>query len=343
MGIYFVSNGEFVKIGYTSRSAESRIRALQTGNHTPLQLLAFNDQWGKDKETELHSKFAKFRQGGEWFALADELRFFIESINPKAFGKTRAKSMRANQLAMPSTPEANDNSTEACFNWYRRLWDECNSAKLFRILHCNEKFLDDAKEQQKWINDAIELGYDEIRWRIPGESDVYPEMYLETNGIAFLLIDALASIHGINMSKHRYASSAELYPLFRRYFEATFYNDRNWKAYSKYVKECRGEESVNQRSDTFWCFVDCVVAWSWLNNDQPIVNLQGFSDKVKFFCAIMPTPYRVKHIVEKDVGFYCHRDDSIAGFMKFCDFYGFEPIYDSEERTVSIKQQKDAA
>lgn len=340
MGIYFVSNGEFVKIGYTSRSAESRIRALQTGNHTPLRLLAFNDQWGKDKETELHLKFARFRQGGEWFALSDELRFFIESINPKAFEKTNTKSMRANQLDVPSTPEANDNSTEACFNWYRRLWDECNSAKLFRILHCNEGFLDDA---QKWQSAVKLTKAIEKPWQLPGETDVYPEIYSGANGIASLLIDALASIHGINMSKHRYSSSAELYPLFRRYFESTFYNDRNWKAYSQYVKELRGAEFVNQRDDTFWSFVDCVVAWSWLNNDQPIVNLPGFSDKVKFFCAIMPNPYRVKHIVEKDVGFYCHTDDSIAGFINFCGFYEFEPIYNLEERTVSIKQQRDAA
>jgi hypothetical protein len=337
VGIYFVSNGESVKIGYTGGDAKSRIRALQTGNPASLQLLAFKKDWDKPKEAELHSMFAKFRQSGEWFSLADELKSFILSLNPMAFQSPKAKTSRPIAIDYPATPEANEASTEACFSWYKDVWDSKKSARLPKLLGKDEGWLDSVESTQRLLIKANEAGYSHEEWLLPGQDNVYPEVYQPTNSGAHLIVDALCSVHRIDMSKHQYSSSAELYPLFRRYLEATFYNDRNWKAYTRYVKDCRGVEFVNQRDDAFWCFVDCVVGWSWLRNDQPIPRLRGHSDEVKFFNAILPSPYRVKHIVEKSVGFYCHNDDALAGFKKFCELQYLKPIYDQKERTVSIK------
>lgn len=77
MGVYFISDGELIKIGYTGSSPHKRLAALQTGNPKPLGLLAFKPEWGMDKEKELHRKFAPLRAFGEWFYASKDLIEYI--------------------------------------------------------------------------------------------------------------------------------------------------------------------------------------------------------------------------------------------------------------------------
>ena len=81
MGVYFISDGERVKIGYTAQSPQKRLAALQTGNPKPLELLAFKPEWGMDKEKELHHQFDSLRATGEWFDAEDDLLAFIDSLS----------------------------------------------------------------------------------------------------------------------------------------------------------------------------------------------------------------------------------------------------------------------
>lgn len=62
-----------VKIGRSCRPYD-RVEALQTGSATPLRIVLVLQG---DRELELHERFVRQRQSGEWFRLDDELERFI--------------------------------------------------------------------------------------------------------------------------------------------------------------------------------------------------------------------------------------------------------------------------
>lgn len=73
--IYFIQDSGTlaIKIGYTAGdSPEARRKALQTGNPSPLVLLAAAEGDTTD-EAALHRRFAEARIGGEWFRPVPEL------------------------------------------------------------------------------------------------------------------------------------------------------------------------------------------------------------------------------------------------------------------------------
>lgn len=65
--VYFVAaeNGP-VKIGWTGKDAEARVRDLQVGNPYPLTLAALTTG-GRRWEEEFHRWFQPWRMNGEWF------------------------------------------------------------------------------------------------------------------------------------------------------------------------------------------------------------------------------------------------------------------------------------
>jgi hypothetical protein len=68
--IYFVSDGEYVKIGLTdSDDVDARIAALQTGNARKIFLLG-TIEGGREAEAVLHSVFSNLRVRGEWFRVS---------------------------------------------------------------------------------------------------------------------------------------------------------------------------------------------------------------------------------------------------------------------------------
>lgn len=67
--IYFVSDGEYVKIGFTDDvDVDRRLAALQIGNARKLTLLGVIEG-GRESETVLHRVFDGIRIRGEWFRI----------------------------------------------------------------------------------------------------------------------------------------------------------------------------------------------------------------------------------------------------------------------------------
>ncbi len=77
--VYFIKQGNFVKIGHTTRPIDERLTDLQTGSPEELELIALEsgdfltEQW-------LHDLFKKQHHRGEWFTLDDELSNYIECL-----------------------------------------------------------------------------------------------------------------------------------------------------------------------------------------------------------------------------------------------------------------------
>ena len=80
--IYFITEGHYIKIGYTTQKIEKRIKQLNTGAVQKILLLGW--MYGnKAKEKELHIKFAqsRVRYNGEWFKPTENLLDFINENN----------------------------------------------------------------------------------------------------------------------------------------------------------------------------------------------------------------------------------------------------------------------
>ena len=70
--VYFIYDFQTkkTKIGKTSKHPAYRLKELQTGNGTKLELLHFyeSDQMSEE-ESDLHNKYIQYRTIGEWFEL----------------------------------------------------------------------------------------------------------------------------------------------------------------------------------------------------------------------------------------------------------------------------------
>lgn len=82
--VYFISNGENIKIGYTSQDIEKRLHQLNTGSDTNLYLLGYM-QGNKEIEKQLHLKFGglRIRYNAEWFKPSDDLIDYINDNSEK--------------------------------------------------------------------------------------------------------------------------------------------------------------------------------------------------------------------------------------------------------------------
>lgn len=75
MTVYLLSDGDYLKIGHTSRDIEVRMREIQTGSPNTIRLINFLPDAPIEVERELHRKFAnlRVRANGEWFIASDEI------------------------------------------------------------------------------------------------------------------------------------------------------------------------------------------------------------------------------------------------------------------------------
>ena len=66
--MYFLSDGEYIKIGFTTNTIDKRIKQLSTGSAKKIFCLGYFYGTMND-ESELHRRFGKLRlrSGGEWF------------------------------------------------------------------------------------------------------------------------------------------------------------------------------------------------------------------------------------------------------------------------------------
>lgn len=80
--IYFFTNGENIKIGFTKNKVQNRLKQLNTGNDYQLYCLGFF-KGKKEDEKFLHKKFSKFRirNNGEWFYPDDVLIDYLNKVN----------------------------------------------------------------------------------------------------------------------------------------------------------------------------------------------------------------------------------------------------------------------
>lgn len=95
MTVYFIEDGDAVKIGYTKdKNPEKRLRALQTANPRKLRLLGFIPG-GVEVESRIHSELAHHRLEGEWFELCrpvlDHVALLVGNHNIKQTKKSRKK------------------------------------------------------------------------------------------------------------------------------------------------------------------------------------------------------------------------------------------------------------
>lgn len=82
--VYFMTDGEAIKIGYTSGNVFKRMKQLSTGCPEKLYLLGYITGT-KKTEKQLHSQFERIRirKNGEWFHGQQELIDYINAINEK--------------------------------------------------------------------------------------------------------------------------------------------------------------------------------------------------------------------------------------------------------------------
>lgn len=105
--VYFVADGELVKIGWTKKTAAERMVNLQSGNPRPLVLVA-TMPGNLAVEEALHDHFADFRVTGEWFRTEPLLVEFMDALNARPIRDTLAPSRFENppvRLAS-TTPES---------------------------------------------------------------------------------------------------------------------------------------------------------------------------------------------------------------------------------------------
>lgn len=78
--IYLLKSGNYLKIGLTSRTAEQRIKDLQTGN--PEEITIIDTREGhKDEERLIHTVCKNWHVRNEWFEDCPEVRNIFSSIN----------------------------------------------------------------------------------------------------------------------------------------------------------------------------------------------------------------------------------------------------------------------
>lgn len=327
MTVYFISDDTLVKIGYTDGSARERLAALQTGNGNPLRVLAECPKWGIEKERELHQQFASDRVRGEWFNLSPDLIKLINGLNRQAFISQQ-----------PQQPSVLSKEDIACKDWYSFVWKRISyTDSLLAIRPDSEDFVKRVLDKSVDIEHWLDLGNldPDFYCRATPDGVLLPEHYAKTGGsLESFVIQAITKARKIKSEKAEYANSLEMYRLFRRYLNPRYVKSDIWKEYRSYVKKIYGMEFIELRQDSFRCFVDSLICWAWMEN-QPYLNLSP-NDQVLYFNAVIENPYRVKHIVEKKVGFYCSNDNAINGFFAFCREKALKGQYDKRENIVSV-------
>lgn len=79
--VYFLKAGSFLKIGKCTGHPVARVTNLQTGCPYPIEIVAYIPG-GLLLERELHARFSHHHAYGEWFRLADDLEFYVNSLEP---------------------------------------------------------------------------------------------------------------------------------------------------------------------------------------------------------------------------------------------------------------------
>lgn len=100
--IYFVRDGEFIKIGYTERHISHRLKEFECSNPRQLELLITIPSGADRGEWYWHWRFhdLKLPTRKEWFRYEGELKTFIDlEIESFANGNQKTSSERRREVA----------------------------------------------------------------------------------------------------------------------------------------------------------------------------------------------------------------------------------------------------
>jgi len=90
--IYFMQEADKprgrIKIGFTSADPARRLKELQVGSASRLQIIALTPGT-KQAERRLHLAFSHLMVGGEWFCAGAELLGYIDRIRRKSGGRKK--------------------------------------------------------------------------------------------------------------------------------------------------------------------------------------------------------------------------------------------------------------
>lgn len=93
MAVYLLSDGDYLKIGYTSRDIAQRMREIQTGSPRHVELISVIPSAEKAVEAELHKRFSnlRVRPNGEWFLASPEIEAEFSKRRAEADAKLQAE------------------------------------------------------------------------------------------------------------------------------------------------------------------------------------------------------------------------------------------------------------
>jgi DNA-binding transcriptional regulator YiaG len=100
MAVYFIQAGDdgLIKIGY-AEDVVQRFGKMKVDSPLPLTILTVEDG-SVEREAELHKRFSKSRERGEWFRPTDDLLDHIGTLPPFEFTRSRAAfSEKRSELA----------------------------------------------------------------------------------------------------------------------------------------------------------------------------------------------------------------------------------------------------
>ena len=280
MTIYFISDGEFIKIGYTDRDVESRLKSLQTGNPKKLVLLGQMDG-NESKEAELHEQFKALRANGEWFKSSSVLIRYIKSIGGVAPSKGKAsksidkstktkvgqwlaldKDLLAKLLAQDklNSPQGLDKAN----HWFKSVdWSHQRASNLvLRNFHSSNY-----NDTQKWLSQAASCQFETFVWEERGLHYLWTGQ--NSIGDVQLVIDSLSEIFNIDQRSLRYENSSKWYRAYKKYFNPYLGGEEVWARFKDYALKNYESRFINEDNDAFLDFVSHVIAWSYLEELKP--------------------------------------------------------------------------
>lgn len=116
--VYFAEAGGRVKIGWTAKDPQQRLRDLTIGSPFPLRLLAaleVEPGRGRTVEAAFHELFADEHVHGEWFKLSDRIRVFAYQIGKGWRSTAPADPVRRCDVCRELAPVAHGREVELAF------------------------------------------------------------------------------------------------------------------------------------------------------------------------------------------------------------------------------------
>lgn len=119
--VYILYCETYYKIGYSTQAVKSRVAGMATGNPFPivpiLDIQCKSPQFAHTLERDMHAKYRKYREKGEWFSLGSKDVQSIKDFADNLDGVTAIKVIND-----PPVETLNNSEAENQPDYYRKLW-----------------------------------------------------------------------------------------------------------------------------------------------------------------------------------------------------------------------------